>query len=42
VGPEPVSLPMDDVRVLRLVADYGADDLDFSDHADCADARVTK
>jgi len=42
VGPEPVSLPMDDVRVLRLVADYGADDLDFSDHADWADARVTK
>jgi hypothetical protein len=40
--PETVSLPMEKVQVLRLVVDYGADKLDFSDHADWADARVTK
>ena len=40
--PEAVSLPMEKVQTLRLVVDYGDDELDFSDHADWADARVTK
>jgi len=40
--PQPVSLPMDGVEVLRLEVGYGPDGLDFSDHANWADARVTK
>ena len=40
--PEPISLPVEKVERLELVVDYGADGLDFADHADWADARVTK
>jgi hypothetical protein len=40
--PEVVLLPMDGVKRLRLEVDYGEDGVDFGDHADWADARVTK
>lgn len=40
--PEPISLPMDGVERLRLEVDFGADGLDVGDHADWADARVSR
>ena len=41
-APEAISLPVTGVDTLRLEVDYGADQLDLLDHADWADARVTK
>ena len=41
-GPEGLSLPMDGVKRLRLEVDYGPDGVDFGDHADWADLRVTR
>jgi len=41
-APEAISLPMTNVQVLRLIVDYGSDQLDTGDHADWADARVSK
>lgn len=40
--PESLSLPVGDVRTLRLEVDYGKDGVDFGDHADWADLRVTR
>lgn len=39
---ESVLLPVEGVQRLRLEVDYGEDGTDFGDHADWADARVTK
>ncbi|MBI4605147.1 MAG: NPCBM/NEW2 domain-containing protein [Planctomycetes bacterium] len=41
-APEDVLLPVEGVARLRLEVDYGADGLDIGDHADWADARVTR
>jgi hypothetical protein len=40
--PEAVLLPVPGVKRLRLEVDFGEDGTDFGDHADWADARVTK
>jgi hypothetical protein len=40
--PLPLSLPVEGVQLLRLEVDYGKDQLDFADHADWADARLTR
>jgi hypothetical protein len=37
-----LSLPVDGVNRLRLEVDYGDDGVDFGDHADWADLRVTR
>ncbi|MCZ6795313.1 MAG: NPCBM/NEW2 domain-containing protein, partial [Planctomycetota bacterium] len=40
--PRSVSLPLEEVNVLRLEVDHGSDNLDIGDLADWADARVTR
>ena len=40
--PEPISLLTEGVHVLKLEVDYGEDNLDIGDHADWADARVSR
>jgi hypothetical protein len=40
--PEAVLLPLEGVKTLRLEVDYGEDAVDFGDHADWAEARLTK
>ena len=41
-SPELVVLPVEGIDRLRLEVDYGPDGLDLGDHADWAEARVTK
>jgi hypothetical protein len=41
-APERVLLPLNGVQRLRLEVDFGADGVDFCDHADWADARITR
>ena len=40
--PRVISLPLDEIDILRLEVDYGEDKLDIGDQADWADARVTR
>lgn len=40
--PLPISFSVAGAKILRLLVDYGEDRLDFADHADWANARLTK
>ena len=40
--PQNLSLPVSGVKTLRLEVDYGEDGVDFGDHANWADLRVTR
>ena len=41
-APLPISFPVSGSRKLTLLVDYGSDQLDLGDHADWANARLTK
>ena len=40
--PLPISISLAGAKTLRLLVDYGKDQLDFADHADWANARLTR
>lgn|GEM_PF-1410255 len=40
--PLPISISVAGAKTLRLLVDYGKDQLDFADHADWANARLTR